>query len=63
MVAQERTEDPGVKSGKVDYELWSRFVDLATEMVIDTSTVTETETATATDTVTFNVRVKTFFSH
>merc|ERR1711868_168556 len=36
-----------------------RFVDLATEMVIDTSTVTETETATATDTVTFNVRLNT----
>ena len=61
MVAQERTEDPGIKSVKVDYELWPRFVDLASELVTDTSTVTETETYTATNTVTFNVRVKTLF--
>ena len=45
----------------VDYELWPRFVDLASELVTDTSTVTETETYTATNTVTFNVRVKSLF--
>merc|ERR1712179_143046 len=36
-----------------------RFVDLASELVTDTSTVTETETYTATNTVTFNVRLNT----
>merc|ERR1712045_58387 len=36
-----------------------RFVDLAQETLISTSTVTATETATATDTVTFSVQLNT----